>query len=146
MIIRGGWAVTVLAALGLSLGANLFMAGSFIGQMSRGGGPGAMEAHGFDRFAEHLPPQARPAFRAAFAKEGSEIAARFAAVREARRAVVEVVRQPNLDRAALDQALATLRERSGEAQALLHRVFADAVQTMPPDVRRDWEMPFGGWR
>ncbi|MDF1585880.1 periplasmic heavy metal sensor [Marinimicrococcus flavescens] len=136
MTIRGRWAWALLALLVLSLGANLLVAGISAGRHFAG--PRVMGAHHGRSLAGGLPEEAREAVREAFAERGPELRRRIAATREASERALELLRAPELDEAALAAAFATLRARSGDAQALVHEALAEGARNLPPGARAEW--------
>lgn len=138
MTLRGKWAVALLLALFVSLGANLFLGGLFAGgALFERRQP--MAARALTAFVQSLPEAARPVVRDAFLARRAEVRAKFRSVAEARRAVGRLMQEETLDEARLAAAFAELRERSGEAQALMHEILAAAMLELPPEVRAEWQ-------
>ncbi len=140
MTIRGKWAVALLAALVLSLGVNLFIGGFVGGRALFGWGRPPIE-RGITRFIDSLPPPAREPVRAAFEAHEDEMKQRFEATREARRALIELMRRPDLTREDLDRGFAALRDRYRDMAEYMNGLVATAVLSLPPQVRAQWKAP-----
>ena len=142
MIIRGKWAIALLAALLLSVAANLFLGGLFAGgalyQTRQPGPVRAMAA-----FVEGLPEAARPVVRDAFLERRAELRDRITAIAAARREVGRIMAEEELDRARLDAAFGEVRARTEATQALLHEILAGALVDLPPEVRAQWQPRWG---
>ena len=148
MTINGKWAVALLVVLVLSVCLNVFVAGLAFGRFAGGWpgpgpGPGprpeAMVERGIDRFVSGLPHDARHQVRERLAAQRPEIAARFRAMRQARMEVAELLRADPVDRAAIEQALVEVRERTMQAQTLIQNTVLEAILELPADVRAAWE-------
>ncbi|MDJ0943167.1 MAG: periplasmic heavy metal sensor [Kiloniellales bacterium] len=146
MTIRGKWAVALLVALFLSLGANLFLGGLFAGGALRGDDK-FRPARAMAAFMKSLPEEARPVFRESFRARRPELRAKIRAVAEARGEIADLLAREDLDRARLDAAFVALRARTSEAQMLLHEIVVAAVMDLPPEVRSKWQPWWsrGGW-
>ena len=146
MTIRGKWAVALLVALFLSLGANLFLGGLFAGGALRAGDQ-LRPARAVAAFMRSLPEEARPVFRDSFRARRPEFRAKIMAVAEARAEIADLLAREDLDRARLDAAFVELRARTTEVQMLLHEIVAAAVMDLPPEVRAKWQPWWarGGW-
>ncbi len=138
MTIGGKWAIALLVALFLSLGANLFLGGLFAGGALRGG-DAPRPARALAAFLGSLPEEARPLLRESFRSRRPELRAKIAAMAEARGEIAELLARDDLDRARLDAALVKLRARTTEVQALLHEIVAEAMMELPPEVRAKWQ-------
>ena len=145
MTLSGKWAVGLLVALFLSLGANLFLGGLFAGGALRGGDQ-FRPVRAIAAFLHSLPEEARPVLRESFRARRPELRAKIAAVVEARGEVAGLLARDDLDRARLDAAFVELRARTTEAQALLHEIVAEAMLELPPEVRAKWQPLWGPGR
>lgn len=145
MTISGKWAIALIVALVLSVCANVFVAGHFVGRMGdfRGGerAPEAFMERGLKRFLRTLPGEARELAMQRFRDNRPEIMTRMRTAGEARMRAVELLRADPVDRAALDAALLEARQKQGEAMAFMQTLFVDTMLEMPPEVRRDWQPP-----
>ena len=146
MTIGGKWAVALLVALVLSLGANLFLGGLFAGGALRGGDQ-VRPARALAAFMRSLPEEARPVFRETFRERRPELRARIRAMAEARGEVADLLAREDLDRVRLEAAFAQLRSRTTAVQAMLHEIVADSLMKLPPEVRAKWRPWWakGGW-
>ena len=148
MSIGGRWAVALLAALAVSLSANLCLGGLVAGRafherpsVSWSGGPGdprGRPERGVGRFLEGVPPPARPVVRVAFQERRAELGERMRAVRGARQALSEAIARADATPAQIEAALSELRAREGELQAAAHGALAAAITALPPEVRAQW--------
>lgn len=143
MTIRGKWAVALLVVLALSLALNLFIGGLAAGRALFGRGMPGLE-RGIAQFIEGVPPDARGAVRDSLLEHRPALADSVAALQDARRAVGELLRRPDLTREELDRALATVRERFAALQLQAHEAVAEAALSLPPEVRAKWR--WGGGR
>jgi uncharacterized membrane protein len=103
-----------------------------------------MEA-GVQRLSGRLAPPAGDIVRNAFATHRDELTARNTALRAARGQVLATLHAEPFDPAALRAALAELRARTDEAQAMVHGILADAATELPAEARGRWN-PLGGPR
>ena len=145
MSIRGRWAVVLLAALSVSLSVNLFLGGWVAGRVLHerapvtwAGDPRGRPERGVGRFLEGVPPPARPVVRAAFQERRVELGERVRAVRGARQGLAEAIARADSTPAQVEAALAELRVREGELQAVAHGALAAAIAALPPEVRAQW--------
>jgi uncharacterized membrane protein len=146
MTIRGNWTIALLAGLGLSLCLNLFVAGLLVGRGVWHPPPPHHGDRGIERFFGDLPDPARHEMRSRFDARKPEMRERFDAMRAARDQIAAAIRAPELDEDALRQAFAELRARNTAAQALMHDIVIEAVRTLPPEVRAEWEPRWRGRR
>jgi uncharacterized membrane protein len=137
---RPGWLGFVLVA---SLALNLFLGGIVVGGWVAGGGPlparwepGAGGLRAFPRLVQALPPEQRAEAAAVLAEHRGEIRRRFIALHRARRDVFEAMTRETVDRAALEQAFAGLRERMTAAQAAVQEALIEVSISLPPEQRR----------
>ncbi|AOB32701.1 hypothetical protein AKI39_21085 [Bordetella sp. H567] len=99
--------------------------------------------------AEGLAPERQQQFLAAIRearRDGREYAR---AAREARRAVLDLLAAPQLDRAALDAALARTREADMALRTRVERAVADFAATLSPEERMTFAAALrqrGQWR
>lgn len=133
-------------ALTVSLGANLFLAGLFVGRWV---GPPPLFAHAattrhperpvqamLDRLAAGLDEPSRTTFETIIERHRPGLTAAGSSFRESRRRVGDVMAAEPFDRAKLDEALRELRERNIEFQRTLHRALTDAAEGLPPPARQ----------
>jgi hypothetical protein len=164
------WAKRIAIALALSIGVNLLLAGyvlgyglrrsrTAVGAIGAGNGP----AMGAGRGMGHGPGMGmgmgrgmgnglgtgsgagcrRPALRAAIELRGSDLRTSRQEIDKARDTVRVALEHEPLDRAALEQALATLRTQSGRGQELTHQAIVDAAVRATPEQRRELANEFG---
>ena len=146
MILRRSWAIGLLAALVLSLAANLFVAGLVAGGRFAEDEPprGSLIDRAISRFSQNLPPDGQQAVRAAFVAHQAQILDEVHKLREARRTVSKLIQAPTIDKAALEQALAHLRDETAATQNVFHQALVDATVAMPAGVRAGWWPPVMG--
>jgi uncharacterized membrane protein len=138
----------VLIALVVSVALNLFVGGIVVGRQVAVGGLGGMAVslladpgerpvrQMLMRIARNLEPAERARLRAAVADRREELEAAGHGIAEARRTVGELVAAPEFDRAAVDTALAELRQRTTAFQAIMQMAVVDAVAELPEESRR----------
>jgi uncharacterized membrane protein len=132
------WTITLLAVLLVSLAANVFAAGFFLRPFHR--------HHG-----DHEARLARFAAMAAIGRESPDLEAKvreqvdgvrpavhqaYLDMANARIEVRDAVRADPFDAARLDTALANLRARSSEFQAIVHGAVVTAVSEASPESRQ----------
>jgi uncharacterized membrane protein len=138
MTIRGSWAVALLVALGLSLAANLFIGGFAGGWALFGGDEKPTVDRWIGRIVESVPKEARQPVRDTLESHKGDIEQRFAATRDARRALSELMRRPDLTRDQLDAAYSALGDTFRAAAGYTNDLVATAVLSVPPEVRAKW--------
>ncbi len=146
-MLRRSWAVAILAALVLSLAGNLFVAGLVVGgRLAEGERPpqGSLIDRAISRFSQNLPPDGQQAVRAAFMAHQAQIMDQVHQLRDARRSVSKLIKAPKLDRGALEQALAHLRDETAATQNVFHQVLVEAAVAMPAGIRTSWWPPVMG--
>jgi uncharacterized membrane protein len=134
------WLTVTAIALVVSLGLNLFLGGVMLG---RGFGQSAdgwgLGEHGvrvnIERILKALPDADRRIARARFADRREAIAGKFAALREARRAVGAAMGAEPFEAAVLATAFATVRERTGDVQASLQAIVVEVAPELSPEAR-----------
>ncbi len=136
MTIRGPFAVTLLVVLFVSLAANLIIAGFVVARVAgpRPGGIGEIDrivALGIRAF----PPEIQGDIRDQVRAHRNEFRAGLDAVQVARQQMFAAMRADPFDRAALDQAFATVRSTTNTVQAVGQSIVADAIAHAPADVR-----------
>lgn len=120
----------------LSAAGNLAVLGIFTGHWLRGGGDRAPSS--VDRLMGLVPPPLRPEIDRMVRTRDEEVQARVQALRDARRAVADALRQRPFDAVQADAALADLRLQTGRIQEKLHHTVvermaaAQAAGTLPP--------------
>lgn len=83
-----------------------------------------------------LGGEARPLARNIRREYGPRLREAGKAMHDTRREVGGLLRADAIDPAALDKALAELRVRSDEAQAVMHEVLMEAMRELTPEQRR----------
>ncbi|MBE9558782.1 MAG: periplasmic heavy metal sensor [Proteobacteria bacterium] len=130
--------------LSISIGFNLFLCGAIASawlvkrQYGDGPPPRAGMAGDFDFRGglAALGGEARPLAREVRREYGPRLREAGKAMHDARREVGGMLRADEIDPAELDKALAKLRKRSDEAQAVMHELLTEAVTELTPDQRR----------
>ncbi|WGF86556.1 periplasmic heavy metal sensor [Marinivivus vitaminiproducens] len=129
--------IGLAAVLLLSLAANLFTGGWWLGRSWHHGPPGhGGGGPGYHRFIGRAPDAARPVLRQAFREREEALRRAFGAVRDARRDVRQALDADPFRRERLDAALAELRARSTDVQVLMHGAIAEAAGSLPSEQRR----------
>lgn len=131
-------------ALAISVGLNLFLGGMITSawiaksQFRDRRPPLAGLAGDFDFRGgiEALGRDARPLAREMRDEYRPRLRESGRAMHEARRAVGEILRADAVDTARLRAALAELRGRSGDAQAVMHEVLIETMSRLTPEQRR----------
>jgi hypothetical protein len=142
--IRGPLAAVLLVALLVSVGVNLTIAGFAFGRFAgpRGGGGGPGEIDRLVMFGiRAFPDEIQKSIMDGAKTRDAEIRAKFDAVQAARRHMLETMRANPFDPAALDQAYADMRARTGELQQIGQQIMLDAVEHAPADVRAKIRTP-----
>lgn len=138
----GKWLAVALTA---SLAVNLFLGGLFVGRwlgpspvMAERGprGPERPVQAMMDRMAASLDSEDRTLFETTIDKHRPRLTVLGSELRESRRRSVEVMGAETFDRAALETAMSTLRERNAEFQRALHAALIDAAVSLPPPARQ----------
>ena len=121
----------------ISLCLNVFALASFAGHWIWGGprGGGGRE---IGRLLQSAPESLRPAIKESMESRRPEMQARIAEIREARQRIALLLRAPQLDRPALEDAYADLRRRHQAMQEVLHGAFIDSMAQAPADARAEW--------
>ncbi len=131
--------------LAVSIGFNLFLGGAiasaWLVKRQYGGlrpPPQASMAGDFDFRGglAALGGEARALAREVRREYGPRLREAGKAMHDTRREVGRMLRADIIDSTALDAALATLRQRSDEAQAVMHGVLMETVTKLTPDQRR----------
>ena len=156
------WAKRLAIALALSIGVNLLFAGYVLGfglhgpravggAIGMGNGPGMGMGRGMGRGSGMGMGHGmgsgtgcrRPALRTAIELRGNDVRACRQDIDKARDTVRVVLGHEPLDRAALEQALATLRAQSGRGQELTHQAIVEAATRAAPEQRHQLADEFG---
>jgi uncharacterized membrane protein len=144
----GKW---LAAALLASLAVNLFIGGLFAGRLLSPA-PAATVATGENgdqrpvrrlvmALASGLDDAERETFITAIAGREAEMRSAGREVRAARRAALARIHAAPFDRHALDEALATLRQKQDVLQVALQTAIADAVEKLSDDARKRIGVP-----
>ncbi|MGI4838131.1 MAG: periplasmic heavy metal sensor [Janthinobacterium lividum] len=126
--------------LAASLLLNVFLLGSIGGGLYHWRNQQAVlepdHAHGLRQALAQLPEARRHELRLALRQSRSDNQNLLAARREARQAVVQRLREPRLDREALDRDLSKAREADGALRAQVDTLLADFAGNLAPDERQ----------
>ncbi len=131
--------------LAVSIGLNLFLGGAiasaWLVKRQYGGlrpPPQVGMAGDFDFRGglAALGSEARPLAREIRREYGPRLREAGKAMQDARREVGRMLRADQIDPVALDVALADIRKRSDDAQAVMHQVLMEAITKLTPDQRR----------
>ena len=145
MTLSGRAATATLVALVLSVCLNVFVAGLVAGRITGGGAATDQAAGaGLAQFMATVPAEARPAIRRALRDNRRGLQGLVAEVREARREAAAMVAREPFDPAAVEAALAAVRDRSQALQAALHGIIAEALEELPPEVRAEMAERWAG--
>jgi uncharacterized membrane protein len=139
---RGGWLAVVLL---LSLGLNVFLGGIFVGRwlsppndqprLARAENS-APAGRFLKRLTANLEPADRDTVISTVRARAPELKAAQREVGRARRAVMARIHATPFDRAALDDALVTMRDKQNAIQSMLQGAIADAIMKLPDGARR----------
>ena len=141
MIVTGRKGTLLVAALIVSVCANVLVAGLAVGQAWWRPRPRWGAERAFERLVEPLPEPTRAAVQERFAARG-DMRQRVAELRRVRTRAAEMLSKPEVSPEQLAAALAEVRRRSTEVQEATHQVIVEAVAALPPDVRRQWQPPW----
>lgn len=132
-------------ALAISIGLNLFLGGAIasawlVKRHYAGLRPplqaGMAGDFNFRGGLAALGNEARPLAREIRREHGPRLREAGKEIREARQDIARLLRADTIDPAELSKALAVLRQRSDEAQAVMHEVLVKAMTSLTPDQRR----------
>jgi uncharacterized membrane protein len=121
-------------ALVISVALNLLVVGFLVGRGLKHGPGTPGDVHGFAGPGARMPRH--PALREAMDRHRGDFAGRKEAMMQARRGVAEAAGREPFDRAALEQALARLRQESSASQEVVHRALVEACEKANPEQRR----------
>jgi uncharacterized membrane protein len=93
-------------------------------------------SHGLRQALAELPQARRHELRQALRQSRADNQTLLAARREARQAVVQQLREPRLDRQALDRDLSKAREADSALRAQVDTLLADFAGNLAPDERQ----------
>ncbi|MEM9784505.1 MAG: periplasmic heavy metal sensor [Pseudomonadota bacterium] len=125
-MIRRRWFYVTLALLGVSLLANLFVAGVWAGR--RSGGPSSLMLGG-------LPREIAREVRAEIRANPAEAAAAFRSWREAQRAARQSLIAEPFDPEEAGRRMKTLREAAERLQAITHGAIIATARDLPAETR-----------
>lgn len=141
----------LVVALLVSLGLNVFLGGIFAGRLfsPAPGKPAATGEAGEQRPVRRLiaaltvglDDAERETFMTTIAGREAEMRRAAIEVRLARREALARIHATPFDRHALDDALATLRQKQTALQLALQMAIADAVEKLPDDARKRIGVP-----
>ena len=141
MTVTGRKGTMLVAALIVSICANVLVAGLAVGQGWWRPRPRWGAERAFERLVEPLPDPTRSAVQGRFATR-DDIRQRLAELRRVRTAAAGMLGRPEISAEQLAAALADVRRRSTEVQEATHQVIVEAAAELPPDVRRQWQPPW----
>ena len=126
--------------LAASLLLNVFLLGSIGGGLYHWRNQQATvepnHPHGLRQALAQLPEARRHELRLALRQSRADNQNLLAARREARQAVVQQLREPRLDRDALDRDLSKAREADGALRTQVDALLADFAANLAPDERQ----------
>lgn len=127
----------MVVALLASVGINLFLGGLMAGRILKSGGEReARMPPPMARLFEHLPEGARESMQGAMRQRQGEMRQRAQFMRAARETVAEKLAAEPYDRAAVEAALAELRQRQVDMRGVFHGALAETAAGLPPEQRR----------
>lgn len=136
---RARWLVIALA---ISVSLNLFALGFVVARALRPPHlPHPRAEHGpflgpHSLMREGFGPKARPLLDGVMERHGADLREERAALRKARRAVRDALLSEPFDAAALEQALAALRERTDSSQRQMHEALVELARSLPLEQRK----------
>jgi uncharacterized membrane protein len=133
------WMTVLGAALVVSLALNVFFFGVIVGHRVGRGGPEEITPAGMklrlDRVLKVLPDDDAKVMRSLFEAQRGDIAERFRALQESRKAVGGTLKAEPFDPAAFTQAYETMQARSRELQDAIHAVIKAAIPQLSAEGR-----------
>lgn len=138
MMVKKRWLVLAAALILILAAGNLFLCGALLGRQTLVRNRPADEL-AVARFLQTVPPGARPAIRKVLAYHRQELRSRIGELLEDRRRMSELLRQPDLDEAAVQAALADVRASTTRLQQLVHELLFLVARDLPPEVRATWQ-------
>lgn len=133
------WSVVFI----ISLGFNLFIGGLMIGHAVLGNSDfGIVRSSPYNVFwaGRAAGPEARALVRDIWETHREEIRVSVAALRNSQQNVVQNLSMEQLDNEALQAALAELRTRTMESQAIMHRDFIELLVSLTAEQRAEIAM------
>ncbi len=130
MIIRGPTAAIAVAALGLSLAANVFLGGYLLARASREAPMPSID-RGILLGGHGYPPPIRSALKEAMQQDRDDMRERLRALRRARRESFDAMRADPFDAARLSAALAAERAAVTRLQEGGHAVLEQVIGAAP---------------
>ncbi len=128
------WMIVALVA---SVGLNLFLGGLMAGRLLKSGGEReARMPPPVARLFDQLPETARESMQGAMRQRQGEMRQRMQSMRAARESVGEKLAAEPYDRAAVEVALAELRQRQVDMRGVFHGALAETAAGLPLDQRR----------
>ena len=135
MTIRGPLAITLFAALILSVAVNLVVAGFVVARLHGPLPPGSEVERIVSMGTRGFPPEIQKAIADGATAKRDEIRQRLDDVQVARRQMFDAMRAVPFDPAALDAAYANLRDKTAALQEAGQQIVSQAVASAPADVR-----------
>ena len=147
MTIRGKWSIALLSVLVVSLALNLFIIGfaaSRVYQFHHGRGPGIERM--FSSFLAKFPREIRHELREEMEDIRPEMSAAMRDLHNARRDMIEVMRDPGMTSEALGHAMMRVREKLDAVQTLGLEAVRRVVDEADPRLRSEIEQRRPRWR
>ena len=144
MTIRGPLAITLFAALILSVAINLVVAGFIAARWHGPPPPGSEVERIVSMGIRGFPPEIQKAIADGAAAKRDEIRQRLEDVQAARRQMFDAMRADPFDAAALDAAYGALRDKTVALQQAGQEIVAQAVAGAPATVRAQIRPPREG--
>lgn len=127
----------MIVALVASVGLNLFLGGLMAARMLKSSGEReARMPAPVARLFDQLPETARESMQGAMRQRQGEMRQRVQSMRAARQSVAEKLGAEPYDRAAVEAALAELRQRQIDMRGVFHGALAETAAGLPVDQRR----------
>ena len=141
MTIRGPLAITLFAALILSVAINLVVAGFIAARWHGPPPPGSEVERIVSMGIRGFPPEIQKAIAAGAAAKHDEIRKRLDDVQAARRTMFDAMRADPFDAATLDAAYGNLRDKTVALQEAGQEIVAQALAAAPANVRAKIKPP-----
>lgn len=132
--------IAIVLVLGLSLGANFFLCGLWLGH-KRGPAPEHPIAQ---HLKDSLPAAARPLMRRQLRAQHEDLLAVRTAHRDARQAVAQALRQQPFNPEQMTAALGRMRASTDAAQLRLHASVVEVAKALSPADRQRWAEQWEG--
>ncbi len=143
MTVRGPLAITLFAALVLSIAVNLIVAGFVVARLGGPPPPGSEVERIVAIGIRAFPPEIQKAIADGTKAQRDQLRARLNDVQDARKKMFDAMRADPFDPAVLNTAYANLRDKTNALQELGQQIVASAVAAAPADVRARIRPPHG---